>query len=459
MKQSVVSIFLMFSSIFTWSVAGFSQQKCVDVLSSTRPLLEKAAVVDLFNEMKRLEKHLNFREKLNGNSLSAALKDIRNRGRLMVLNLGLHDSEAVITTYRKLFRETEMAYLSMQQHQEQFVKLGPEADQAEVLKLHEAIAKNAEILGKNYSEYSIIRRVLEAIVEKNTEVIEYFNIRVGESGKTQSESAPTAEGTARENEIIFDAINRVDLSDEALVKTAAYSLTRMGIFAEREAFGHVFETKLTEENLKSMLSMPSIQHFYRTNPQVIVAKIRQDLKREGTLLYKLISTSFLQAFNRLGDSINRVMPAKVAKVIFWLAGITRDQYVLDLYLNDIEEVLQWRRPTEQKVHLLMDYSAGKPNDEMLVTFARIAVFSPGWVEMRKAVEKLCQTSDVYKSFHERMLKAETTVRDIGQLSLYSHKKWSATMPTFIVSTAALASQHTEDFSQALHYLGSFVGLQ
>jgi hypothetical protein len=479
MKQSLVSMFLLLSIVCVWPVSGFSQQRCVDVLSSAFPVLDQIAVQDLFLKMQRLEAKLKSRENLNGSSLSAALKEIRNRGRFLVLNLAMHNAEAVYKPYRELFFQTEQAYLTMVQHQEQLRKLDPNKNSVDVANLQGLIEKQATILGQNYTEYSVIRRVLEAIVTSNTEVIEYFHIRVVDSSKTPAEQVkpPTepATGKARsdlgrnlsdssslifgkENENFSDAIYRIDLGDKKLIDTAAYALTRLGFLADREAFPHLAPIKMAEEQLKSVLSMSAMQQFYRENPQVIIAKIRQDLKREGTLLVKLVSTSFLQAFSRLGDTINRFMPAKYAKILFWVAGVTRDQYVLDMYLDNIESVLNLRRPTEQKLHLLMDYSVNKPHDEMLVTFARIAVFSPGWAAIRKSAEQLSNTNDVYKAFHERMLKAEQAVREMGQLSLYSNKKWSAAAPVFLVSTAALASQ-TIEFGPAIAYLGSLVGLQ
>ena len=440
-------------------------------------LADRQAAETLYNEMTNLEKQLQRREFWNGNATRVSLHQIRSRMRRMVLALRTQEPHIIMNQYRDVFRDAEMSYFKITQAEArlQELKRQPLSNQAEVSAVEAEIARQSEIFGRHYTEYTQVRRVLEAIRDKNASVIENYNIsvsnRAAERVQTEvqisPEQQPQSQG-AKDQQMIenteramnltnFDSLNTIDLGNHKVVETAEYVLSRMGLNEVRTSYPELFPTTMDAATLNRLMSLSEVQKYYREHPRVIISKLRHDLKNEGTLVYKAVSYAFLTSLNSVRSLINR-LPAGWSRALFWVTGLVRDQYLLDVYLDKVERVLTMTGTVKNKLDLLRDLSAISPNDEMLVTFARIAIFTEGWVQLKETARVLGENSDIYKSFYERMTTVEETVRSQGHLSLYGRRVYSVEGPVFVIALGSGVYEFWPQIQQSMQFLASFVGL-
>ncbi|MFN7905104.1 MAG: hypothetical protein ACK5P5_07965, partial [Pseudobdellovibrionaceae bacterium] len=469
MAHLFLKIFPIFLQIIFLSHFSHSQQKCENVLSSLPKLAQAEMTVarTLYDEMLKLEEQLKRREWLNGNSNRAILNEIRGRTRQMVLSLRVNEAHVILNMYRSLFRDTEIAFLKLKQLENEISELmkDPVRNQNEISRLDAEVIQHSEIFGRNYTEYSITRKILEAIVAKDAATIQDFNI-----GVVDSKSAPIIESTQQQPNrpasdainnlaprFMNDSLNRIDLENPDVVRTASYLLSRLGVDDLQNTFPQLFPQNVTPEMIATMTTLPEIQRYYSRNPRVIIAKLRHDLQREGNLIYKVVSYSLVSSLNSAQSLMNR-LPARLSRAIFWLSGLMRDQYLVDVHLDKVERVINLRGTIENKLDLLMDLSANHTNDEMLVTFARIAVFSRGWVQLKAVAENAGGVSPLYKDFFDRMTEAEKVVREHGHLSLYGRRVFSMQGPTFLISTTYGLYEFMPQIQQTLLSLGAYLGI-
>ncbi len=453
--------------------------------ADSRTLSAREAAESLYQEMINLEKHLQRREYLNGNATRVSIHQIRSRLRRMILAIRTQEPHVILNQYRDLFRDAEMSFFKIIQAESKLQELRQHAHsrQNEIDAAQAELVTQSEIFGRNYTEYTQVRRILEAIRDKNVEVIQNYGIGVvGRSADRTTEqvaAAPDrteAEGTPAErssrqrvdrqpiengenamNPSNFDSLNAIDLNNPSVISSAVYVLSRLGLNEVRTSFPEMFPSRVDAATEAQLMSLSNIQKYYREHPRVIISKLRHDLRNEGKLLYKVVSYSFFVALNAARNWINR-MPPRWAQMVSWITGLVRDQYLLDVYLDKVERVLTLNGTVRNKLDLLRDLSSNSSRDEMLITFARIAIFSDGWVHLKEAARTLSETSDIYKAFYERMEKAEENVRSQGHLSLYGQRSFAVEGPAFMVTAGFLVYEGWPQIMQFQQYLASLLGL-
>lgn len=159
-------------------------------------------------------------------------------------------------------------------------------------------------------------------------------------------------------------------------------------------------------------SLEDLDTFYKSYPEIIIMALKHDLSIQRRYTLKLIPTTIVQA----QSAIVNMMPSKVQPIIASIIGMNYDNYVLKRYLSDIESVINTPNVTTYKrFTVLTDYAARRNSSEFLLTFARIALYSKQWIQL-KAQAKELSDEPIYANFYNEMLKAESAVKANKMLS-------------------------------------------
>ncbi len=367
------SLILCFAvvSVLVVHVAQAAGATCEAMFSSSErtTFAERTVAESIFEQIKNYEDSISNARKLNGGKLRSNLNQMIHRRYVLVENLRYRDVNASTDLYRSLFRDVEVAYWN--------IKGGVNLKRA------------YQNLGRNYGEYSYIRKLLEKLALESN-----------------ADSAADAQSILR-----------------GLGSTStARLLPGLAIPTERPP-------------------LEAVAEVFKTHPEALFAKLKHDLKNERVLAFKslIFGILHLESAQRL---LYKILPNAYVAPVTELIGLSYNSYVLNKYFVDIERVLMSPNSAELKLNLLMEVNSKfSTSDELLVTFARMMSQSAEWSRLHTTAKELAASSKGADNFSDRMTKAETKARTMGDLPRFEDSS--------IVDRVAAAAVPIAGFSYAI----------
>ncbi len=206
--------------------------------------------------------------------------------------------------------------------------------------------------------------------------------------------------------------------------------------------------------------LEAVTDVFKTHPEVLFAKLKNDLRNERLLAFKslIFGILHLESAQRL---VYKILPNAYVAPVTELIGLSYNSYVLNKYFVDIERVLMSPNSNELKLNLLMEVNSKySTRDELLVAFARMMSQSTEWSRLHSTAKELSNANTGADNFTERMTKAEIKARTMGDLPRFEDisivdRVASAAVPVAGISYAIFADHPW--LGQAANYLKSLFG--
>lgn len=367
--------------IFTLSFQGVAQVRCADLLKSEKSplyykedhehiykissLVEKISK-DFLEPARKLRWKIDFWRNLFGKRSRVADFKAELKLENFVFELSqLQDVETAAKNFQMDFMNVEESWVHLQLH-----KLKTENKNLNIKSYSQKeIDTYQNRFIKSFTLYVSIRLLLEKII-------------AGEYVHTMNDNSDV-------------------LKNSKIVESAKELMIKLGWNAVVD---------LKTENVLKRPEVEEIVEYLRSNPDLFLKKLKNDLRIQRKYSLKAIPSVVTQSVQEI---VLHLFHNKLKPYVSILIGMNYDFYMLNTFLDDISAVVKAPNNYDfQRFEVLRTLSAKKNTNDFLETFARITYFTSVWQKLMtdavklSAVEEANSGSTLYKSFLEKMKQAE-----------------------------------------------------
>jgi hypothetical protein len=351
---------------------------------------------------------------LNGSRTLRLEVEENNKAKKSMYDLKRGEIETFVKSNSPLFVAFEVRYLSVKTLQDEILNLKTINPKNPLIgKKLKGLAANEVFLGRNYFKYLAVRKVLDKMLQSNNKThVQYAEQALNELQKN-------ARIGANAQLTVYHPIETQEIVDYLQYNTRS-----------RKAFNN--RAALEEAWMVAKLI-------------VIGGPVR--LARKA--IYAIpIDIKGLQARDTISDAI----------------GISYDLHLRDIYLEKIEQILDYDGDAAQQWELLKTANnASERKDELLVYFAQLNETTESWYAIKAVAKEKSQLNAMYKDFYDRLEKAEIKALAAGSRSLYDQETGVSVLAKLalggavgVVEANAYIASHPEQFDPYFEFVNSIL---